>query len=306
MVHACCFHTGSASLCVDGRNDSTIFSPCQPFSRKKLVRTCGRRKGGRPRCARYSLGRRSLAGGSHTHPTLAVAWAAFAANAGGASVSSARREQETRHAAPGGVFRRAMRPHQPPGGPPRAPAPVAAGAFPRPPLAPWVRACPGHAARERFERPEGARNAACRTRRLSPPGHAPAHRPAEAPPRTPAPVAVGASPSPPLAPWVRTCPGHAARERCERPQGARNAACSTAPLATPGQPPAPAVRGLEGRSPPSEIVSPGFAGRAGSLRPWAQTFLTPSAARRAGGKAAGEVGGRRTPRRKRSAPAELF
>ena len=44
---------------------------------------------GRPRCAHYGLGRRSLAGGSHTHPTLAVAWAAFAANDGGASVSSA-------------------------------------------------------------------------------------------------------------------------------------------------------------------------------------------------------------------------
>ena len=35
---------------------------------------------GRPRCARYSLCRRSLTGGSHTHPTLAVAWAVFAAN----------------------------------------------------------------------------------------------------------------------------------------------------------------------------------------------------------------------------------
>ena len=37
---------------------------------------------GRPRCARYSLCRRSLTGGSHTHPTLAVAWAVFAANGG--------------------------------------------------------------------------------------------------------------------------------------------------------------------------------------------------------------------------------
>ena len=46
--------------------------------------------GGRPRCAHYGLGRRSLAGGSHPHPTLAVAWAAFAANAGGTSVASAR------------------------------------------------------------------------------------------------------------------------------------------------------------------------------------------------------------------------
>ena len=32
-------------------------------------------------------------------------------------------------------------------------APAAAGASPRPPLAPWVRVCPGSAARKRFERP---------------------------------------------------------------------------------------------------------------------------------------------------------
>ena len=76
-------------------------------ARLLLLRTCGRRKGGRPRCARYSLGRRSLAGGSHPHPSLAVAWAAFAANAGGASVASDRREQETRLAAPRSCPRRA-------------------------------------------------------------------------------------------------------------------------------------------------------------------------------------------------------
>ena len=34
-----------------------------------------------------------------------------------------------------------------------APAPTAAGASPRPPLAAWVRVCPGSAARKRFERP---------------------------------------------------------------------------------------------------------------------------------------------------------
>ena len=76
------------------------------------------------------------------------------------------------------------------------------------------------------------------------------------------------------APWVRACPVHAARKRFERPSAARNAACSTRHRPPPGLPPAPAVRGLEGRSPPSEIVSPGSAGRAGSLRPQAQTFLT--------------------------------
>ena len=63
---------------------------------------------GRPRCARYGLGRRSLAGGSHTRPTLAMAWAVFAANAGGASVASALVAQETRLAAPRGCPRRAM------------------------------------------------------------------------------------------------------------------------------------------------------------------------------------------------------
>ena len=71
---------------------------------------------GRQRCARYFLGRRSLAGGSHTHPTLAVAWAVFAANGGGASVSSAHLAQETRHVPPGTDRRRASRPHQPSGG----------------------------------------------------------------------------------------------------------------------------------------------------------------------------------------------
>ena len=65
---------------------------------------------GRTRCARYFLGRRSLAGGSHTHPTLAVAWAVFAANGGGASVSSAHLAQETRHVPPGTDRRRASPP----------------------------------------------------------------------------------------------------------------------------------------------------------------------------------------------------
>ena len=91
------------------------------------------------------------------------------------------------------------------------------------------------------------------------------------------------------------CPGHVARKRCERLKGARNAPRRTAPLATPGLPPAPAPEVWRAAALQNVFVSPGFAGRAGSLRPWAQTFLTPAAARRAGGKAAGEVGGRRTP-----------
>ena len=130
---------------VSGRPSCARYS----LGRRSLMRCFARAAAvsGRPRCAHYGLGRRSLAGGSHPHPSLAVAWAAFAANDGGASVASARREQETRHAAPGGVFRRAMRPHQPPGGPPRTPAPVAVGASPRPPLAPWVRNAPARAFR---------------------------------------------------------------------------------------------------------------------------------------------------------------
>ena len=82
------------------------------FSRKSCC-ACPAPRGRGPCCARYSLGRRSLAGGSHTHPTLAVAWAVFAANGGGASVSSAHLAQETRHVPPGTDRRRASRPHQP-------------------------------------------------------------------------------------------------------------------------------------------------------------------------------------------------
>ena len=232
------------------------------FSRKSCC-ACPAPRGRGPCCARYFLGIRSLAGGSHTHPTLAVAWAAFAANAGGASVSSARREQETRHAAPGGVFRRALRPHQPPGGPPRAPARAAVGASPRPPLAPWVRNAPARAFRAPIWRKKrGSRHPAAvpaGPRSCAPPGRSPAAcARSRRGRRVPAPTARA---------MRAVCPGHVARKRCERLKGARNAPRRTAPLATPGLPPAPAVRGLEGRSPPSEIVSPGFAGRAGSLRP---------------------------------------
>ena len=51
-------------------------------------------------------------------------------------------------------------------------APAAAGASPRPPLAPWVRVCSGSAARKRFECPKDTRNAARRTQRRIPPGRA--------------------------------------------------------------------------------------------------------------------------------------
>ena len=115
------------------------------------------------------------------------------------------------------------------------------------------------------------------------------------------PLACGRVPYPPYARcgMGRLCGERRRRERFERPSGARNAACSTRHRPPPGLPPAPAVRGLEGRSPPSEIVSPGSAGRAGSLRPQAQTFLT-----RFPGRAEG-AGETCAPRRKRSPTASF-
>ena len=135
MVHACCFHTGSASFCVACRNDSTIFSPCQPFLRKKLLRTCGRRA--RP-------------------PALCAVWAwsplAY-------------------------VLLRTCGPK----GPPALCAlfsrsPLACGRVPYPPYARcgMGRLCGERRRRERFERPSGARNAACSTRHRPPPGLPPA------------------------------------------------------------------------------------------------------------------------------------
>ena len=106
MVHACCFHTGSASFCVACRNDSTIFSPCQPFLRKKLLRTCGRCERPHALCALFSR------------------------------------------------------------------SPLACGRVPYPPYARcgMGRLCGERRRRERFERPSGARNAACSTRHRPPPG----------------------------------------------------------------------------------------------------------------------------------------
>ena len=105
-------------------------------------------------------------------------------------------------------------------------SPLACGWVPSPPYARcgMGRLCGERRRRERCERPQGARNAARGTRRLSPPGHAPAHRPAEAPPRAPAPAAVGASPRPPLAPWVRFAPvpPHASVSSARREQETRH------------------------------------------------------------------------------------
>ena len=59
----------------------------------------------------------------------------------------------------------------------------------------------------------------------------------DAPPRASAPAAAGASPRPPLAPWVRTSP--APPKRCERPQDARNAPRRTRPRRTSNHPEPP-------------------------------------------------------------------
>ncbi len=99
---------------------------------------------------------------------------------------------------------------------------------------------------------------------------------AETPPHAPAPAAVGASPRPPLAPSVRASPAPASRKRFECPKDTRNAPRRTAPLATPGRPPAPAVGRFGGLTgPPNAFVSPGFAGRAGSLRPRKHSLRRP-------------------------------
>ena len=127
-----------------------------------------------------------------------------------------------------------------------APAPAAVSASPRPPLAPWVRASPAPAPRQRFERPCGARNASPRTLWRPMPGHAPPHRPAKAPPCASASAAVDASPRPPLAPWVRASPPplRASVSSVQRTQETRLAA---PPRSLPrSQPPAPALRGSEG------------------------------------------------------------
>ena len=106
-------------------------------------------------------------------------------------------------------------------------SPLACGRVPYPPYARYGmgRLCGERRRREHCERPCGARNAPRRTPQLSPPGHAPPHRPAETPLHAPAPATVGASPRPPLAPWVRASPAPAARERFECPK-ARREACA--------------------------------------------------------------------------------
>ena len=149
---------------------------------------------GRPRCARYGLGRRSLSGGSHPRPSLAVAWAVFCGEreSGGGCCERCERPKDARNAAWG---RR------------RWFLPMGCVVYPRIYAArcdavwrgvfgtvyrgigpSWVRGCHGPAACARFRRGR----------------------------RVPAPAAraMGAG-----------VPRTVARERCECPEDARNAAC---------------------------------------------------------------------------------
>ena len=291
MVHACCFHTGSASFCVACRNDSTIFSPCQPFLRKKLLRTCGRRERPPALCALWAWS--PLACGRVPYPPYARC---------GMGRLCGERRRRKRFERPSGARNAACStaPLATPGLPP-APAAGRSAARAR---SRRGRRVPAPTARAMgAQRPRASVSSAhlAQETRLAAPRSCPRRatllRTARQKPRR-------ARPLPPRQARLRA---HRSRHGCatplrkrfERPSGARNAACSTAPLATPGLPPAPAVRGLEGRNPPSEIVSPGSAGRAGSLRPWAQTFLT-----RFPGRAEG-AGETCAPRRKRSPTASF-
>ena len=101
--------------------------------------------------------------------------------------------------------------------------------------------------------------------------------PSEAPPRAPAPVAAGASPRPPRAPWGRGWPGmlRASVSSVLPTQETRLGAGGGCRRALRPHQPSEVWRAAALQN---VFVSPGFAGRAGSLRPWAQTFLTPAAA----------------------------
>ena len=190
---------------------------------------------------------------------------------------------------------------QPAREPPRAPAPAAAGASPRLPLAPWGRGWPGmlrasvsSVQRMRETRLGAGGGAYRRAMLVVPAGKGAAARARSCRGRrVPAPTARAVRPHQPRNPHRASVSSVLPTQ--ETRLGAGGGGCRRA--LRPHQPSevwrAAALQNV--------FVSPGFAGRAGSLRPWAQTFLTPAAARRAGGKAAGEVGGRRDPAEKTGA-----
>ena len=79
-------------------------------------------------------------------------------------VSKGHKKRDKRRPIPGHAP-----PHRPTKAPLHAPAPAAVDASPRPPLAPWVRASPAPAPRQRFECPKDTRNASRRTAPLATP-----------------------------------------------------------------------------------------------------------------------------------------
>ena len=126
------------------------------FCGKKLVRTCGRHERPPALCAVWA--RSPLACGRVPYPPYA--------RYGMGRLCGERRRRE-RFERPCGARNASPRtpqlsppghapPHRPAEAPLHAPAPAAVDASPRPPLAPWVRASPAPAARERCERPCGA------------------------------------------------------------------------------------------------------------------------------------------------------
>ena len=226
------------------------------FCGKKLLRTCGRHERPHALCAVWARSPLAYVKGSLPfdrslwhRPSLRRTQAARAFRAPIWRKKRASPHPATVPAGPCFLSQSAKAPLH-------APAPAAVGASPRPPLAPWVRASPAPAA--------------------VPAGPCFLSQSAETPLHAPAPAAVGASPRPPLAPWVRASPAPASRKRFECPKDTRNAPRRTAPLATPGLPPAPAVGRFGGLTgPPNAFVSPGFAGRAGSLRPRKHSLRRP-------------------------------
>ena len=155
------------------------------FCGKKLVRTCGRRERPPALCAVWA--RSPLAyvllrtyGRHERPPALCAVWARSPLAYVKGSLPFDRslwhrpslwRTQATRALRAPERRKKRVSPHpaavpagpcslsQSAEAPLHAPAPAAVGASPRPPLAPWVRASPAPAARERFECPKARKEA---------------------------------------------------------------------------------------------------------------------------------------------------
>ena len=111
---------------------------------------------GRPRCARYGLGRRSLMskGPCPLTARCGIGRLCGERRADGASVASAfmRKKRGLRQAAAHNAAPCVPAPSE---APPRAPAPATAGASPRPPFAPCARTSPATRTAQAFRAPAG-------------------------------------------------------------------------------------------------------------------------------------------------------